>query len=138
MFKPIRITNPIIKIINSALIDLPTPNNISILWNYGSLLGLALTIQLITGVFLSIHYTPNIEIAFTSVIHITRDVNYGWLIRYIHANGASIIFLFLYLHIGRSLYYSSFKLKIVWIVGITLYIITIATAFIGYVLPWGQ
>lgn len=138
MYKPIRTSHPVIKILNRTLIDLPAPNNISILWNYGSLLGLTLIIQLITGIFLSIHYSPNIEIAFSSVIHITRDVNYGWLIRYIHANGASIIFLFLYLHVGRRLYYSSYKIEIVWIVGITLYIITIATAFMGYVLPWGQ
>nr|QLY89760.1 cytochrome b [Piscicola geometra]DAZ85785.1 TPA_asm: apocytochrome b [Piscicola geometra] len=138
MYKPLRTTHPVLKVLNMALIDLPAPNNISILWNYGSLLGLTLTIQLITGIFLSMHYTPNVEMAFSSIIHITRDVNYGWLMRYIHANGASMMFLFLYLHVGRSLYYSSFKLEMVWMVGITLYIMTMATAFMGYVLPWGQ
>nr|YP_010411923.1 cytochrome b [Notostomum cyclostomum]URP31057.1 cytochrome b [Notostomum cyclostomum] len=138
MYKPMRTSHPVIKILNSTLIDLPAPNNISILWNYGSLLGLTLMIQLMTGIFLSMHYTPNIEMAFSSVIHITRDVNYGWLMRYIHANGASMMFLFLYLHVGRSLYYSSYKMEMVWMVGITLYIITMATAFMGYVLPWGQ
>nr|YP_009400210.1 cytochrome b [Zeylanicobdella arugamensis]AQT26248.1 cytochrome b [Zeylanicobdella arugamensis] len=138
MYKPLRTTNPVLKIMNGALIDLPAPNNISILWNYGSLIGLALTIQLITGVFLSMHYTANIDMAFESIIHIMRDVNHGWLFRYIHANGASLMFLFLYLHVGRSLYYSSFKLESVWMVGVTLYILTMATAFMGYVLPWGQ
>lgn len=138
MFKPFRNHHPVIKIINNALIDLPAPNNISIWWNYGSLLGLALTIQTITGLFLSIHYVPNIEFAFSSVIHITRDVEYGWLLRYLHANGASIFFLFLYLHIGRGIYYSSFIIIETWNIGVTLYILTIATAFIGYVLPWGQ
>lgn len=138
MFKPYRTSHPLIKIINNAVIDLPAPNNISIWWNYGSLLGLTLIIQIITGIFLSIHYVPNIEIAFSSVIHISRDVEYGWLIRFIHANGGSIIFLFLYLHIGRGIYYSSFNIIETWNIGVTLYIIVIATAFMGYVLPWGQ
>lgn len=124
--------------INNAVIDLPAPNNISIWWNYGSLLGITLTVQIITGIFLSIHYVPNIEIAFSSVVHITRDVEYGWLIRYLHANGGSIFFLFTYLHIGRGIYYSSFTIIETWNIGVTLYIIIIATAFIGYVLPWGQ
>nr|CVK87322.1 apocytochrome b [Haementeria officinalis] len=138
MFKPFRISHPVMKIVNNALIDLPAPNNISIWWNYGSLLGLALTIQTITGIFLSMHYVPNIEMAFSSVIHITRDVEYGWLLRYLHANGASMFFLFLYLHIGRGIYYSSFYMTETWNIGITLYILTMATAFMGYVLPWGQ
>lgn len=138
MFKPLRKTHPVIKIINGSLIDLPTPNNISIWWNYGSLIGLYLTIQIITGLFLSIHYTSNIELAFTSVIHTSREVNFGWLLRAIHANRASILFLFLYLHIGRGIYYGSFNLKETWNIGVFLYILTIATAFTGYVLPWGQ
>nr|QNZ88940.1 cytochrome b [Hemiclepsis yangtzenensis] len=138
MFKPFRTTHPLIKVMNNALIDLPAPNNISIWWNYGSLLGLALTIQTITGIFLSMHYVPNIEMAFTSVMHISRDVEYGWLIRYLHANGGSMFFLFLYLHIGRGIYYSSFIMMETWNIGVTLYILTMATAFMGYVLPWGQ
>lgn len=138
MFKPIRSTHPAIKIINRALIDLPAPNNISIWWNYGSLLGLCLVIQIITGLFLAIHYVPNIELAFSSVRHISRDVNYGWLIRSIHANGASIFFLFLYLHTGRGIYYNSFYFIETWNTGVILFILTIATAFFGYVLPWGQ
>lgn len=138
MFKPIRTSHPIIKHINNALIDLPAPNNISILWNYGSLIGLCLIIQIITGLFLAIHYVSHIDIAFSSVAHISRDVNYGWIIRSIHANGASIFFLFLYIHTGRGIYYGSFKLIETWNIGVILFILTIATAFIGYVLPWGQ
>jgi len=138
MFKPLRTSHPAIKIINGALIDLPAPNNISLWWNYGSLLGLCLVIQIITGLFLSIHYASNIELAFSSVAHISRDVNYGWIIRSIHANGASIFFLFLYLHTGRGIYYGSYHLIETWNIGVILFILTIATAFIGYVLPWGQ
>jgi len=138
MFKSIRTSHPVIKIINGSLIDLPAPNNISIWWNYGSLLGLCLVIQIATGLFLSIHYVPNIEIAFSSVAHISRDVNYGWILRSIHANGASIFFLFLYLHTGRGIYYGSYFFIETWNLGVILFILTIATAFIGYVLPWGQ
>nr|BDQ43673.1 cytochrome b [Amynthas micronarius] len=138
MFKPLRTTHPAIKIINSSLIDLPAPNNISIWWNYGSLLGLCLVMQIATGLFLSMHYSPNIEMAFSSVAHISRDVNYGWLLQSIHANGASMFFLFIYLHAGRGLYYGSFNLHETWNLGVILFILTMATAFTGYVLPWGQ
>nr|YP_009244968.1 cytochrome b [Amynthas moniliatus]AMO27092.1 cytochrome b [Amynthas moniliatus] len=138
MFKPIRTTHPAIKIINGSLIDLPAPNNISSWWNYGSLLGLCLVIQIATGLFLSMHYSPNIEMAFSSVAHISRDVNYGWLLRSIHANGASMFFLFIYLHAGRGMYYGSFNLHETWNLGVILFILTMATAFTGYVLPWGQ
>lgn len=138
MFKPIRKTHPVIKIINGVLIDLPAPNNLSTWWNYGSLLGLCLIIQIITGIFLAIHYAPHIETAFSSVAHISRDVNYGWLLRNLHANGASWFFICLYLHVGRGIYYSSFLSIEVWNIGVILLILTIAAAFIGYVLPWGQ
>lgn len=138
MFKPLRTNHPAIKHFNRALVDLPAPTNISIIWNFGSLLGICLVIQILTGLFLSIHYTPNIEIAFSSVAHISRDVNWGWIIRSIHANGASIFFLFLYLHTGRGIYYGSYHLIETWNIGVILFIVTIATAFIGYVLPWGQ
>lgn len=138
MFKPIRTTHPLINKLNSALIDLPAPSNISLWWNYGSLLGMCLGLQIITGLFLAIHYAPNIDLAFSSVIHISQDVNYGWIIRSLHANGASMFFLFLYLHIGRGIYYGSFYLTETWNIGIILFVLTIATAFIGYVLPWGQ
>lgn len=138
MLKPIRKTHPIIKILRGALTDLPAPVNISIWWNYGSLLGLCLVIQTVTGLFLAIHYSSRIETAFLSVVGIMREVNYGWLIRSAHANGASIFFLFIYIHIRRSIYYSSYTLKETWNIGVLIFILTMATAFIGYVLPWGQ
>nr|QWM97283.1 cytochrome b [Monochamus alternatus] len=138
MKMPIRKSSPVIKIINGSLIDLPSPSNISTLWNFGSLLGLCLGIQIITGLFLAMHYCPNIELAFSSVAHICRDVNYGWLIRTLHANGASFFFICLYIHIGRGIYYSSYNLKETWLIGVTIFFIVMATAFLGYVLPWGQ
>nr|YP_010954795.1 cytochrome b [Hemisodorcus derelictus]WMW30180.1 cytochrome b [Hemisodorcus derelictus] len=138
MKMPIRKISPMTKIINNSLIDLPSPSNISAWWNFGSLLGLCLGIQIITGVFLAMHFTANIDLAFNSVIHISRDVNYGWLIRAIHANGASFFFICLYLHIGRGLYYSSYNLELTWIVGVLILFCVMATAFLGYVLPWGQ
>ena len=138
MFKPIRTSHAAIKHLNNALIDLPAPNNISIWWNYGSLLGLCLVIQIITGILLAIHYIPNIESAFSSAAHISRDVNYGWIIRSTHANSASIFFLFIYLHTGRGIYYGSYTLIETWNLGVILFFLVIATAFTGYVLPWGQ
>nr|YP_009050412.1 cytochrome b [Daimio tethys]AIC37407.1 cytochrome b [Daimio tethys]AIL31460.1 cytochrome b [Daimio tethys] len=137
-FKPLRKTHPIIKIINNSLIDLPTPSNISLWWNFGSLLALCLMIQIITGLFLTMYYTANIELAFYSVNYICRNVNYGWLIRTLHANGASFFFICIYLHIGRGIYYESFNFKYTWMVGIIILFILMATAFMGYVLPWGQ
>nr|YP_002735068.1 cytochrome b [Phaenacantha marcida]ABZ02097.1 cytochrome b [Phaenacantha marcida] len=138
MNKPLRKTHPLIKIINNSLIDLPSPSSINLWWNMGSLLGMCLMIQLISGIFLAMHYTANIELAFNSVIHICRDVNNGWLIRNTHANGASLFFLCLYLHIGRGIYYGSYKLIMTWSVGVILLFTVMATAFLGYVLPWGQ
>lgn len=138
MKTPIRIKTPLLKIINNILIDLPTPSNISLWWNFGSLLGICLIIQIITGIFLSIHYTPNTIIAFNRISHICRNVNYGWLLRTLHANGASLFFICLYIHIGRGIYYNSFKHISTWIIGIIILFIIIATAFLGYVLPWGQ
>nr|QFR52805.1 cytochrome b [Podarcis siculus] len=130
--------HPIIKIINSSFIDLPTPSNISAWWNFGSLLGLCLIIQTITGLFLAMHYTPDISSAFSSVAHIHRDVQYGWLIRNLHANGASMFFVCIYLHIGRGLYYGSYMYIETWNIGVLLLLLVMATAFMGYVLPWGQ
>nr|QDV39986.1 cytochrome b [Podarcis liolepis] len=130
--------HPIIKIINSSFIDLPTPSNISAWWNFGSLLGLCLIIQTITGLFLAMHYTPDISSAFSSVAHIHRDVQYGWLIRNLHANGASMFFICIYLHIGRGLYYGSYMFIETWNIGVILLLLVMATAFMGYVLPWGQ
>nr|AVJ52643.1 cytochrome b [Tetrarthria variegata] len=138
MNKPMRKTHPMFKIINSSLIDLPSPSNLSLWWNFGSLLGMCLMIQIITGIFLAMHYTANIELAFNSVVHICRDVNNGWLLRYTHANGASLFFICLYLHVGRGMYYGSYKLMMTWNTGVLLLFLTMGTAFLGYVLPWGQ
>lgn len=138
MNKPLRIKHPIFKIINSTLIDLPAPINISMWWNFGSLLFLCLIIQIITGLFLAIHYTADINIAFNRINHICRDVNYGWLLRTTHANGASFFFICLYLHVGRGIYYRSYLFTPTWLIGTIILFLTIGTAFIGYVLPWGQ
>nr|BBM34733.1 cytochrome b [Pterygotrigla hemisticta] len=134
----LRKTHPLMKIANDALVDLPAPANISVWWNFGSLLGLCLIAQLLTGLFLAMHYTSSIDTAFSSVAHICRDVNYGWLIRNLHANGASFFFVCLYLHIGRGLYYGSYLYKETWNIGVILLLLVMATAFVGYVLPWGQ
>nr|ALO77124.1 cytochrome b [Stilpnonotus mexicanus] len=138
MKTPMRKMSPVLKIINNSLIDLPSPSNISTLWNFGSLLGLCLGIQIITGIFLAMHYCPNVEMAFNSVAHICRDVNYGWLLRILHANGASFFFISIYIHIGRGMYYSSYNLTHTWLVGVIILFMVMATAFLGYVLPWGQ
>nr|YP_010960768.1 cytochrome b [Remora osteochir]WNH38262.1 cytochrome b [Remora osteochir] len=134
----LRKTHPALKIVNDMVIDLPTPSNISAMWNFGSLLGLCLFVQIITGLFLAMHYTADISAAFSSVAHICRDVNYGWLIRNMHANGASMFFVCIYLHIGRGLYYGSYLNKETWNTGVVLLLLLMATAFVGYVLPWGQ
>nr|ABY80817.1 cytochrome b [Lepidophyma flavimaculatum]ABY80818.1 cytochrome b [Lepidophyma flavimaculatum]ABY80819.1 cytochrome b [Lepidophyma flavimaculatum]ABY80820.1 cytochrome b [Lepidophyma flavimaculatum]ABY80821.1 cytochrome b [Lepidophyma flavimaculatum] len=134
----LRKTHPVLKIINNSFIDLPTPSNISAWWNFGSLLGLCLIIQILTGLFLSMHYTADTTSAFSSIAHICRDVQYGWLIRNIHANGASIFFISIYLHIARGLYFGSYMYHITWNTGVILLLLVMATAFVGYVLPWGQ
>jgi len=133
-----RKNHPLIKIINNALIDLPTPINISIWWNFGSLLGVCLLTQILTGLFLAIHYCNDIALAFHRVVHITRDVNNGWILRSIHANGASMFFICLYIHVGRGIYYSSYLFLETWNVGVIILFLVIAAAFMGYVLPWGQ
>nr|AEO18254.1 cytochrome b [Hynobius yangi] len=138
MAHPIRKTHPLIKIINGSFVDLPTPSNISSLWNFGSLLGICLIAQIITGLFLAMHYTADTSSAFSSVAHICRDVNYGWLMRNIHANGASFFFICIYMHIGRGLYYGSYMYKETWNIGVIPLFLVMATAFVGYVLPWGQ
>nr|AVJ52642.1 cytochrome b [Tectocoris diophthalmus] len=138
MNKPMRKTHPLFKIINGSLIDLPSPSSLSLWWNFGSLLGLCLLIQILSGVFLAMHYTANIELAFNSVVHICRDVNNGWLLRYTHANGASLFFMCLYLHVGRGMYFGSYKSMMTWNTGVILLFLVMGTAFLGYVLPWGQ
>nr|YP_010239084.1 cytochrome b [Sarcotachina subcylindrica]QTF74318.1 cytochrome b [Sarcotachina subcylindrica] len=138
MNKPLRIKHPILSIANSALVDLPAPSNISAWWNFGSLLFLCLMIQILTGLFLAMHYTADINLAFNSVNHICRDVNYGWLLRTLHANGASFFFICIYLHVGRGIYYSSYLFTPTWLVGVIILFLVMGTAFMGYVLPWGQ
>nr|YP_009000502.1 cytochrome b [Rita rita]AHG06491.1 cytochrome b [Rita rita] len=133
-----RKTHPLFKLVNSSLIDLPAPSNISAWWNFGSLLLLCLMVQILTGLFLAMHYTSDISTAFSSVAHICRDVNYGWVIRNLHANGASFFFICIYLHIGRGLYYGSYLYKETWNIGVILLLLVMMTAFVGYVLPWGQ
>ena len=133
-------SHSLLKIVNSYVIDSPQPSNLSYLWNFGSLLALCLIIQIVTGVTLAMHYTPSVLEAFDSVEHIMRDVNNGWLIRYLHSNTASAFFFLVYLHIGRGLYYGSYKAPrtLVWAIGTVIFILMIATGFLGYVLPYGQ
>nr|YP_025734.1 cytochrome b [Songthela hangzhouensis]AAP51144.1 cytochrome b [Songthela hangzhouensis] len=133
-----RKTHLIIKLTNSMLIDLPTPSNISYMWNFGSLLGVMLAIQLISGVMLTMHFSPAITLSFETVVHISQNVNYGWFIRSLHANGASFFFLLVYLHIGRGIYYGGYRNIMVWNIGIFIFMVMMITAFLGYVLPWGQ
>nr|AJW59986.1 cytochrome b [Pycnonotus jocosus]AJW59987.1 cytochrome b [Pycnonotus jocosus]AJW59988.1 cytochrome b [Pycnonotus jocosus]AJW59989.1 cytochrome b [Pycnonotus jocosus]AJW59990.1 cytochrome b [Pycnonotus jocosus] len=134
----LRKNHPLLKTINDSLIDLPTPSNISIWWNFGSLLGICLITQIVTGLLLAMHYTADTALAFNSVAHICRNVQFGWLIRNLHANGASLFFMCIYLHIGRGIYYGSYLNKETWNVGVILLLALMATAFVGYVLPWGQ
>nr|YP_009863725.1 cytochrome b [Bottapotamon lingchuanense]QKE31056.1 cytochrome b [Bottapotamon lingchuanense] len=138
MVFPMRKSHPLLKIVNNALVDMPLPSNISVFWNFGSLLGLCLILQTITGLFLAMHYIPHIDLAFSSVTHICRDVSYGWLLRTTHANGASFFFICLYTHVGRGMFYGSYMLFHTWMVGLLILLMLMATAFLGYVLPWGQ
>ena len=134
----LRKTHPIVKIINSSLVDLPAPSNITHFWNFGSILGICLGIQVLTGIFLAIHYSSDIRTAFNCIDHIMRDINIGWFVRLLHANGASLFFFRIYLHIGRGLYFRSYVLNFTWLTGIVLFLVSMLTAFLGYVLPWGQ
>nr|ABU45723.1 cytochrome b [Phrygilus dorsalis] len=134
----LRKNHRILKVINDALIDLPTPPNISTWWNFGSLLGVCLITQIVTGLLLATHYTADTNLAFSSVAHMCRDVQFGWLIRNLHANGASFFFICIYFHIGRGIYYGSYLNKETWNIGVILLLALMATAFVGYVLPWGQ
>jgi len=133
-----RKNNTLTSPINRILIDLPSPSNISYIWNMGRLLGVCLLLQIISGLFLSFHYTRDINMAFTSVSHISRDVNSGWLMRLIHSNGARLFFVVIFLHIGRGVYFIRYSNKKVWLRGIILLLSLIGTRFLGYVLPWGQ
>nr|UHB41882.1 apocytochrome b [Apiotrichum gracile] len=133
-------SNKLLSIVNSYIVDSPQPSNLSYAWNFGSLLATCLGLQIVTGIILAMHYTPNVDLAFISVEHIMRDVNYGWLIRYLHANGASFFFIFVYLHIGRGMYYGSYKSPRIlpWSIGVIILVLMMGTAFLGYVLPYGQ
>nr|QGW36327.1 cytochrome b [Dolichoderus sibiricus] len=130
--------NSMMKLMKSSIMNLPTPININYLWNFGSLLGMFLMIQIISGFILSMHYCPNMNLAFNSIIHITQNVNNGWLMHNIHINGASMFFICMYIHISRGLFFYSFKLIKTWMTGVSIFFISMATAFLGYVLPWGQ
>ncbi len=137
----LRVLNrPLIEILNNHLIEYPTPLNINYLWNFGSMAGIFLIVQILTGIFLAMHYAAHIDLAFLSIEHIMRDVNNGWFIRYLHSNGASFFFGVVYCHIGRGLYFGSYQKprEIVWFLGVIILILMMATAFMGYVLPWGQ
>ena len=136
--KQIRLNHPLLKIGRSALVTLPSPSRLSAIWNFGSLLGLCLIIQLASGLFLAMHYSCDITLAFERVSHISRDVEFGWALRGFHANGARFFFICMYRHIGRGIYYGSFNLKETWEVGVIILFVLIGTAFLGYVLPWGQ
>lgn len=131
---------PLIKEINDFIIDYPTPSNLSYWWNFGFIAAMCLVVQIVTGIFLAMHYTPHIDLAFISVEHIMRDVNYGWLMRYTHANGGSMFFIAVYVHIFRGLYYGSYASprEHVWGIGVIIVLVMMGTAFMGYVLPWGQ
>jgi len=131
---------PIMQIVNDHLVDYPTPSNLTLFWNYGFLAGMCLSVQLVTGILLAMHYCPNISLAFLSVEHIMRDVNNGWFLRYSHANGASMFFMAVFVHIGRGLYYGSYIYPrgLVWTLGVIILLLMMATAFLGYVLVWGQ
>src|ERR1700727_842046 len=130
----------LLRLVNSYIVDSPQPANISYLWNFGSLLAVCLIIQILTGVFLAMHYQPHVDFAFNSVEHIMRDVNNGWIIRYTHANVASFFFIFVYMHVARGLYYGSYKSPriLAWSIGVIILILMMAIAFLGYVLPYGQ
>ena len=131
---------PIMELVQGQLMDFPTPRNLNYWWTFGGILAIMLVAQLITGIVLAMHYTAHVDMAFDSVEHIMRDVNYGWLLRYLHSNGASMFFIAVYVHMFRGMYYGSYKAprEVLWMIGVLIYLVMMATAFMGYVLPWGQ
>src|SRR5690606_31109514 len=131
---------PLVGLVHSSFVAYPTPRNLNYFWTFGAILSFMLVAQIVTGIVLVMHYTPHATLAFSSIEHIMRDVNYGWLLRYLHANGASMFFIAVYIHIFRGLYYGSYKAprEILWILGVIIFLLMMATAFMGYVLPWGQ
>ncbi len=139
-YRLINAQHPLAKVLSNHLIDYPTPSNINYAWSFGSLAGIFFALQIATGVFLAMHYTAHVDLAFASVEHIMRDVKNGWLLRYMHANGASMVFIMIYIHIGKALFYRSYTHKRIYLFfsGIVIFLLMMGTAFIGYVLPWGQ
>nr|YP_010297094.1 cytochrome b [Plator insolens]UMI39154.1 cytochrome b [Plator insolens] len=131
-------SDKLVKIISGTLVDVPSPSSLSFFWNFGSLLGVFLLVQIFTGLFLSFHFSGNVELSFDSVIHMVRDVNGGWMLRVLHANGASMFFLLMYMHIGRGIYFGSYLYKSTWFSGVSIFLFSMGVAFLGYVLPWGQ
>ena len=131
---------PVMRMMHGQFVDYPTPRNLNYLWTFGGILSIVLGLQILTGVVLAMHYIPSATEAFNSVEHIRRDVNYGWLLRNLHAVGASMFFLAVYVHLFRGLYYGSYKAprEVLWIIGVLIYLVMMATAFLGYTLPWGQ
>ncbi len=131
---------PVMELVQDQLLDFPTPKNLNYWWTFGGILSVMLAVQLVTGIVLAMHYTPHVSMAFDSVEYIMRDVNYGWLLRYLHFNGGSMFFAAVYIHIFRGMYYGSYKAprEILWMIGVLIYLVMMATAFMGYVLPWGQ
>lgn len=138
IFLSIRKKDVLIKIVRGSLVDLPSPSSLTYFWNFGSLLGLFLSFQILTGLFLALQFSGDVNLSFDRIIHMIRDVNYGWVLRVIHANGARFFFLFIYFHIGRGIYYGSYRYIKTWLRGVTIFLLSIAAAFLGYVLPWGQ
>lgn len=130
--------NPFISLFMGSIYNLPSPINISFMWNFGSLVGFFLVVQIVSGLFLTMHYCPSIDGAFASIVHINHDVNYGWLLRYIHANGASFFLGLMYLHICRGVYYKRYYNTYAWLVRVLMLGVSMLTGFLGYVLPWGQ
>ena len=131
---------PIVAFAKDHAMDFPTPKNLNYWWTFGGILAVMLVVQIITGIVLVMHYTPHVDYAFASVEHIMRDVNYGWLMRYLHMNGASMFFIAVYIHMFRGMYYGSYKAprEVLWMIGVIIYLIMMATAFMGYVLPWAR
>src|SRR5882724_3975295 len=131
---------PVMDLVQGQALDFPTPRNLNYWWTFGGILAVMLVVQIVTGIVLVMHYTPQVDMAFDSVEHMMRDVNYGWMLRYLHFNGASFFFIAVYIHMFRGMYYGSYKAprEVLWMIGVIIYLIMMATAFMGYVLPWGQ
>jgi len=138
MTKSNRLPSPLTTILKRSVVDLPTPSSLSYFWNFGSCLGLIFVCQILSGFFLVLHYSADVRLAFDSLSHILRDVSHGWLLRSVHANGASFFFICTYIHIGRGIYFGGYLNIPVWVLGLLILLLLIAISFLGYILPWGQ